>query len=244
MPDAKPTAAVYVDGFNLYRRLLTHEPSLKWLDLARLCDLLLPSFDVIRIRYFTALIRATAGTDPRSPVRQQAYIRALRTSSRVSVHLGTFRVDKRTMPVHPVRFDDRGELVKVNVRKTEEKGSDVNLAAHMLVDAFRGASDVCFLLSNDSDFTDAFRLVRDEAGAEIGLISPTDRPSASLLAVGPAHIRKIRRGALERSQFPDALYDADGQVHRPGAWGERAEAPSGEGASHPAAEATGGVPPS
>lgn len=218
MPDAKPTAAVYVDGFNLYRRLLTHEPSLKWLDLAALCDLLLPSFDVVRVRYFTALIRATAGTDPRSPVRQQAYVRALRTSPRVSVHLGTFRVDKRTMPVHPVRFDADGGLVKVNVRKTEEKGSDVNLAALMLVDAFRGVSDACFLLSNDSDFTDAFRLVRDEAGTEIGLISPTDRPSASLLGVGPAHIRKIRRGALERSQFPTVIGDSVGEVHRPEAW--------------------------
>ena len=243
MPDAKPTAAVYVDGFNLYRRLLTHGPSLKWLDLAALCDLLLPSFDVIRVRYFTALIRATAGTDPRSPVRQQAYVRALRTSPRVSVHLGTFRVDKRTMPVHPVRFDADGGLVKVNVRKTEEKGSGVNLAAHMLVDAFRGVSDVCLLLSNDSDFTDAFRLVRDEAGTEIGLISPTDRPSASLLGVGPSHIRKIRRGALERSQFPDTIGDSVGEVHRPEAWREIAEAPSGEGASRPEAEATGGVGP-
>jgi hypothetical protein len=243
LSDPRPQASVYIDGFNLYRRLLTGRPTLKWLDLALMCDLLLPAFDVIRVRYFTARIRATAGTDPRSPARQQAYLRALRTSPRTSIHLGTFRVDKRTMPVHPVRLDEEGELVKVNVRKTEEKGSDVNLAARMLVDAFQGGSGVCFLLSNDSDFTDAFRLVRDEAGAEIGLISPTERPSASLLAVRPAHIRKVRAGLLERAQFPDVLRDQVGVIHRPAAWGGRAEAPSGEGASHPGAEAAGGVSP-
>jgi hypothetical protein len=214
----RATAAVYIDGFNLYRRLLDDQPALKWLDVARMCDLLLPTFDVIRVRYFTAMIRATAGTDPQGPARQQAYLRALRTSPRVSIHLGTFRTDKRTMPVHPVQFDAAGELVKVNVRKTEEKGSDVNLAAHMLVDAFHGDADTYFLLSNDSDFTDAFRLVRDEAGRDIGLISPTDRPSASLLSVGSAHVRKIRHGLLEQSQFPDMLRDGVGKIHRPQAW--------------------------
>ena len=216
--EARPTASVYVDGFNLYRRLLEGEPELKWLDVARLCDLLLPTFDVVRVRYFTAMIRATLGTDPQAPARQQAYVRALRTSPRITVHEGTFRIDRRTMPVHPVRLDGDGRLVTVGVRKTEEKGSDVNLAAHMLVDAFRGEAETFFLLSNDSDFTEAFRMVRDAAGKEIGLISPTERPSASLLAVGPAHIRRIRRGALEGSRFPDRLRDDHGVVHRPAAW--------------------------
>ncbi|AZZ53153.1 NYN domain-containing protein [Rathayibacter festucae] len=217
--EARPTASVYVDGFNLYRRVLQSEPTLKWLDLARLCDLLLPTFDVVRVRYFTAMIRATLGTDPQAPVRQQTYVRALRTSPRITVHEGTFRIDRRIMPVHPARLDDGGRLVTVGVRKTEEKGSDVNLAAHMLVDAFRGEAETFFLLSNDSDFTEAFRMVRDEAGGEIGLISPTERPSASLLSVAPAHIRKIRRGALERSRFPEVLHDDRGVLHRPAAWG-------------------------
>ncbi|ROQ00927.1 uncharacterized LabA/DUF88 family protein [Rathayibacter sp. PhB93] len=217
--EARPTASVYVDGFNLYRRVLQSEPTLKWLDLARLRDLLLPTFDVVRVRYFTAMIRATLGTDPQAPVRQQTYVRALRTSPRITVHEGTFRIDRRIMPVHPARLDDGGRLVTVGVRKTEEKGSDVNLAAHMLVDAFRGEAETFFLLSNDSDFTEAFRMVRDEAGGEIGLISPTERPSASLLAVAPAHIRKICRGALERSRFPEVLHDDRGVLRRPAAWG-------------------------
>lgn len=215
---ARPTAAVYIDGFNLYRRLLNAQPTLKWLDIAKMSDLLLPTFEVVRIRYFTAMIRASVGTDPQSPQRQQTYIRALRTSSRVSIHLGAFRIDKRTMPVHPARLDANGDLVTARVRKTEEKGSDVNLAAHMLVDAFHGAADTFFLLSNDSDFTDAFRLVRDEAGRDIGLISPTERPSASLLSVVTTHIRKIRTGVLQASQLPPTVRDREGSIHRPAAW--------------------------
>lgn len=213
-----PRAAVYVDGFNLYRRLLEEQPALKWLDLAGMCDLLLPSFEVVRVRYFTAMIRATSGTDPQAPQRQQTYVRALRTSPRVSVHEGTFRIDRRSLPVHPVRIDEAGRLVTVKVRKTEEKGSDVNLAAHMLVDAFRGTADAFFLLSNDSDFSEAIRLVRDEAGRDIGLVSPTERPSASLLGVGPAYLRRIRPGLLARSQFPDVMKDESGHFHRPHAW--------------------------
>lgn len=217
-PVIRPRAAVYIDGFNLYRRVLENEPALKWLDIAQMSDLLLPGFDVVRVRYFTARIKATTGTDPHSPARQQAYLRALDTIPRVSIHEGTYRIDKRWMPEHPVRVDADGKIVTVQVRKTEEKGSDVNLAAHMLVDAFKDNADVFFLLSNDSDFSDAFGLVRTEAGKKIGLISPTDRPSKSLLATAPDHVRTIRHGLLAASQLPDMLTDMHGRIHRPAAW--------------------------
>ena len=39
------------------------------------------------------------------------------------------------------------------IDKTEEKGSDVNLASHLLLDAFRGDFDVAAILSNDSDWS-------------------------------------------------------------------------------------------
>ncbi len=122
------------------------------------------------------------------------------------------------MPEHPVRVDADGKIVTVQVRKTEEKGSDVNLAAHMLVDAFKNTADVFFLLSNDWDFSDAFGLVRTEAGKKIGLISPTDRPSKSLLAKNPDSVRTIRHGLLAASQLPDTLTDPHGRIHRPAAW--------------------------
>jgi len=39
----------------------------------------------------------------------------------------------------------------VKVIKTEEKGSDVNLATYLLVDAFRDDAEAFVVVSNDSD---------------------------------------------------------------------------------------------
>lgn len=122
------------------------------------------------------------------------------------------------MPEHPIRVDADGKIATVQVRKTGQKGSDVNLTAHMLVDAFKDAADMFFLLSNDSDFSHAFGLVRSEVGKKIRLISPTDRPFKSLLATAPDHVRTIRYGLLAASQLPDMLTDTHGRIHRPPAW--------------------------
>ncbi|NUU06519.1 hypothetical protein [Leifsonia sp. C5G2] len=117
----KPAANVYVDGFNLYRQKVEHHPDAKWLDLYALAQALIPTHRIKRVRYFTALVRPAQGTGPRAPIRQQTYIRALLTNACVSVHEGQFRNDKRAMPAIPISFDESGEIVKVKVRKTEER---------------------------------------------------------------------------------------------------------------------------
>jgi len=76
---------VYVDGFNLYYGALRRGPH-RWLDLERLCQLLLARHTIGAIRYFTALVSARTG-DPGQPVRQQLYLRALATSPKVSIHV-------------------------------------------------------------------------------------------------------------------------------------------------------------
>ena len=68
---------VYVDGFNLYYGCLKHTPY-KWLDIAKLCRLILPRDQVNQIKYFTALVSARPG-DPDLPMRQLTYLRALAT---------------------------------------------------------------------------------------------------------------------------------------------------------------------
>jgi len=49
---------------------------------------------------------------------------------------------------------------RVWVDKTEEKGSDVNLATHLLHDGFRGMFEAAVLITNDSDLTEPVRVVR------------------------------------------------------------------------------------
>jgi len=127
---------VYVDGFNLFYGALKGTPH-KWLDLDALCRRLLPSDDVQRIRYFTARVSARP-SDPHLPTRQQAYLRALLTIPHLTVHEGEFYVTYPTMALYeptaaagtPSRF--------ARVIKTEEKGSDVNIATYLMLDACRG----------------------------------------------------------------------------------------------------------
>jgi len=86
---AAPKTYVYIDGFNLYYGALRGTP-FRWLDLGKLCELLLPGNDVQAIKYFTALVKSTPSA-LQQPVRQQTYLRALRTIPRCSVTLGIQR---------------------------------------------------------------------------------------------------------------------------------------------------------
>jgi len=98
----KPTAIVYVDGFNLYRRALKGTPY-KWLDLFALTSELLYEYDVIFVRYFTAHI-SPMPNDLSQGQRQQVYLRALKVNHKIKIHLGKFRSDARLMPLHPWEF--------------------------------------------------------------------------------------------------------------------------------------------
>ena len=212
-------AVDYVDGFNLYRQTLQHHPDTKWLDLVRLSQLLLPTHDIVGVEYFTALVKPALGTDPQAPIRQQSYLRALTSLPEVRQHFGQFRHDARRLLVIPIELDSAGVPRRVKVRKTEEKGSDVNLATRMVVDASRQRADVYVLVSNDSDFADMLQLLADELGARFGLFSPVESPAARLREKRPLFIKPIRRTALLAAQLPDTVTAPDGQrVHRPAEW--------------------------
>jgi hypothetical protein len=50
---------VYVDAFNLYFGCVKNTPY-KWLDLSKLCAILLPQHQIERIKYFTAYVQGAA----------------------------------------------------------------------------------------------------------------------------------------------------------------------------------------
>ena len=134
---------VYIDGFNFYYGCIKGTPY-RWLDLSLLCRRLLPKARIHRIRYFTALVTPRPN-DPGQRTRQEIYLRALRTIPNLSIHLGRFLASK----VRMMKADGSGE--KVKVLKSEEKGSDVNLASYLLIDAYLSDCDVAVIVSNDSD---------------------------------------------------------------------------------------------
>jgi hypothetical protein len=204
---------VYVDGFNLYYGCLKGTEH-KWLDLRALCGHLLPHHEVQRIRYFTARIAARPD-DPHGAVHQGIYLRALATLPTVTVHLGHFLTTTARMPLaKPVP----GGPKTVEVTKTEEKGSDVNLATYLLVDAFRDDAEAFVVISNDSDLREPIRIVRHELTKTVGILNPQPRPSRVLLGCRPTFFKQIRRGALAASQLPHQLTDEVGTITKPPNW--------------------------
>ena len=175
----------------------------KWLNPVTMSQLLLPGEQIQRVRYFTARVRRRP-TDSNVHVRQDAYIRALRALPELTVHEGQFFSTVTRLPLaKPVGSRPRF----VDVIKMEEKGSDVNLATYLLVDAFRNDADTFVVVSNDSDLTEPLRIVRHELGKRIGLLNPHRTPSLALQRCGPTFTRPVRRGVLLASQFHnDVLY--------------------------------------
>ncbi|MGN7189051.1 NYN domain-containing protein [Microbacterium enclense] len=230
----RPTAIVYVDGFNLYRRCLERYPEARWLDLPALMDELLPQHTVRHVHYFTALIRAGAGDDPKGPIRQQTYIRALESTGRVTTHYGAYRIDRRLMPKHPAEVGADGALVRVAVRKTEEKGSDVNLAVRMLVDAHRRQADLYCMLTNDSDQVTTVRTLQEEVGVDVGWISPmpTLRQSKALQRTEPFFVACVTPEALLSNQLPDTVAHGRQTLRRPATWRRKTEGPAEAGPSN------------
>jgi len=109
-----------------------------------------------------------------------------------------------------------GQNKWVDIIKTEEKGSDVNLAVHLLNDAWLGKYDCAVVLSNDSDLKEAITLVKDHHNKLIGVAMPPNCfPSKEL--IGVAHfVKQIRNASLAASQLPDVIPGSN--VHKPKEW--------------------------
>jgi NYN domain len=204
---------VYIDGFNLYFRLLRNSPY-KWLNLSRLCHLMLPKFSINRIKYFTAHVSARPG-DPDQPTRQQTYLRALRTLPNVDIITGQFRRNKVKMLKVGCNPCDSASYVRVY--KDEEKGSDVNLAAHLLSDGYKGEYEAAVVITKDSDLVEPIKMVRYDLGLVIGLLNPGEYPSRELAPL-MNFIKPIRLGALSASQFPREITDSHGVIRKPSTW--------------------------
>ena len=192
---------IYVDGFNLYYRALKNTPY-KWLDLSGVFDdILEPRYNILKIKYFTARLTARRN-DPTKPQRQNIYLRALQAQCKeVEVFYGHFLTNWIRAPLaHP-----RKGLKVVEVVKTEEKGSDVNLAVHLLNDAWLDVYDCAVVVTNDSDISESMRLARLRPNKRLILLTPgTGHPSQQLLKHADIH-RHIRKRVLHNNQLPSPV---------------------------------------
>lgn len=203
--------SIYIDGFNFYYGFVKDTPY-KWLDFKALFEKALsPRNEIKHIKYFTAIV--TGDRDPNQPIRQQTYIRALEKHiPELSVYYGYFLSHEKKLP----RAQDPQKQVKVI--KTEEKGSDVNLAVHLLNDAWKNAYDCAVVVSNDSDLAGAIELVKNEHGKKIGVVFTRvkKRPQSQELRKLADFIKPIGPNLLKSSQLP--LVIPDSNLTKPTGW--------------------------
>lgn len=204
---------MYVDGFNLYyggRALMggPGRPGWRWLDLRRLATKIVASRSgwpdpvIARVIYCTARIDG----NPNAAQRQNIYLRALRATQSVDrIEIGRYvnRVVYAPLAVRgpggkpvlttatwPVMAQDPsgapvlGARFVVSVARREEKGSDVNIASHLLLDLLYRRIDAVVVISNDSDL--ALPIVEAGNIVPIGVVNPTTKPVAGALHGSPA----------------------------------------------------------
>ena len=239
---------VYIDGFNLYyggRGLCGRgTPGWRWLDLRGLASILVaahPGWAVpesLRIVYCSA--RISGASNPDGQRDQDTYLRALVAAGAVDhIELGTYvtRVSSAPLamegkrgrpilvtPAWPVMIKNpAGQPMTdarflVSVARREEKGSDVNVASHLLLDALRDEVDAAVVISNDSDLGFPVREVRKLM--PVGLINPTKGYRAGALGgtphEGAGHHwwHQLTAAELYNSQLPKAV----GRLVRPPGW--------------------------
>lgn len=193
-----PTAAFYVDGFNLYHSLKSHPKTDKalWLDLKALCEALkAPGQDLASVCYFTSLTQWNRS----KMLRHQTFISALEHTG-VEVIYGRFAPTQKECTLC-------GKMYPTH----EEKETDVNISSRVIRDAVLGRFDSCYLLTGDSDQVATIKTVRELApGREIVSVFSVNRHSAELKTQAYRQIQLSWKHFV-RNQLPNPL------ILRPGA---------------------------
>lgn len=237
----------YIDGYNLYyggRHLLGKSAGWRWLDIRSLVQDLVsaqrgwPDAEVTRTIYCTAQI--DSGLNPAGHAEQDVYLKALGATQSVDhIEFGKYVTGVRNRPLAtkgpkgrpiivtsnwPVMIQSKlgspvpDALFMVSTLHQEEKGSDVNVATHLLLDVLRGAVDAAVVVSNDSDLKLPVQTVRGLV--PLGIVNPHGGLIAGDLAgsksdgVGNHWWRRLGGEDLQSHQ----LSDPAGGYSKPAGW--------------------------
>ena len=207
--------SIYVDGFNLYHRILETRPELKWLCLRTLFSKhVFPNNPIKRIKYFTAQVDPSQDFVSQRQARQRAYWDAI-TGTGVEIIKG--------------RLVHRPRKCKASCGQTystpSEKMSDVNLALHIYRDFDPADNDITCVVSADLDVVPALRMLREEnPKCDIRAVIPTlekdDFYWSRQADFGFVRMMSLDLEWLQKSKLPDKCKGkVDGkEISRPETW--------------------------
>lgn len=201
----KERVIVYVDGFNIYFGMLEAGFSnCKWLNLkALVLSLLKPNQELTAIKYFTSRV----SNNPDKQKRQTNYLEALETQG-IKIYYGHYQRDtiecKRCGNIWP---------------NYNEKMTDVNIATHMLADAYQDNYDMAMLISGDSDLVPPILVIHENFKQKRVFVAfPPKRFNNSVALVAKGSLT-IGRKKLIDCQFADEVAKSDGfTLHKPVEW--------------------------
>jgi hypothetical protein len=218
----------------------------RWLDLRAFVSSLVATrrnWDeavIDRVVYCTA--RIDQATNPSGQADQDVYLKALYGSGSVDrVELGYYVSRVRQAPLAvkapgrsgipmlvrprwPVMVQDGAgttlpnAVFMVSYANREEKGSDVNVASHLLVDVLTHRVDAAVVISNDSDLRFPVQFAREHV--PVGVVNPSPNRLAGALQGQPSvgagrhWWYQLTESDLKLHQLPDPA----GGYRRPSGW--------------------------
>ena len=119
-------------------------------------------------------------------------------------------IHKTKMPL--AKDFDAGKISMVEIIKTEEKGTDVNLAVQMAVDAKDNSFDYAMLFSNDSDMAYSVQIAVRDCEKKVGLYIDRNAISHKVLKENTCYIRRLTPSFLAKHQLPNEIKIQTGRV--------------------------------
>jgi len=240
---------VYVDGYNLYyggrSSCQRGTKGWRWLDVRAVAESVLQrqtawqSPQIEKLIYCTA--RVDAKTNPTGHADQDIYLKAILAAKSVDhIEYGNYvartkkalvaTADKKGKPSlvtsdWPLMVqDEKGKPVRdarfmVQYLHLEEKGSDVNVASHLLLDVLSQGVDAALVISNDSDL--AFPITEARKRVPVGVVNPNQKSYTAGALKCPANFGVgnhwwDRLGPADF--FGNQLTDPAGHYTRPTDW--------------------------
>ncbi len=225
-------AIFYIDGFNFYYLALKAKPQYKWLNPKALADgIVHDDTTVACVKYFSA--RVSGKISQSAHKKQNLYLRALGTVDGIETILGKFVVREKSVTLTPQEQHSLNRN-KVIASIAEEKRTDVNLASHLIYDACNDNFDIAYVITNDTDFVEPIKMVKEVIGKPIVIVAPrsliidekknkfgTSVPDSKLKNAA-SETYFINDSLLGDSQFPDEIHKKNGKIIRkPQEWWEK-----------------------
>ena len=190
--------------------------------------MLRPQDTITHVKFFSAKINLRPN-DHGQATRQILYWRALRVNPKTQIIEGYFLSKGAYLPLVAsvdsiaVQYNSGVNISNLvpsmaHVYRSEDKGTDVNLAVHLVHGSRLNRFDGAIVISNDSDLAEAIRIVRREVRKPVFVLHPqTSHPSFKLKQVA-TRFKPITTAHLAARQFRPTLSDSKGTFHKPSSW--------------------------